>query len=70
MSISISINNEQYELEEATSVQIFLREKFQPSEDTPFAVAINGEFVPRSLYDSTVINQGDQLDIVSPVGGG
>lgn len=34
------------------------------------AVAINGEFVPRSAYGDTRLNDGDQIDIVTPVGGG
>ncbi len=36
----------------------------------PFAVAINGEFVPKSQYEVTQLKNGDQLDVVSPVGGG
>ncbi len=35
-----------------------------------FAVAVNGEFVPRSHYHQTTLQNGDRLDIVSPVGGG
>lgn len=35
-----------------------------------FAVARNGEFVPKSLHASTTLCDGDTLDIVTPVGGG
>lgn len=35
-----------------------------------FAVARNGEFVPKSQYDQTTLTEGDTLDIVTPVGGG
>lgn len=35
-----------------------------------FAVARNGEFVPKSQYDQTTLSDGDTLDIVTPVGGG
>ncbi|ODS23257.1 thiamine biosynthesis protein ThiS [Candidatus Endobugula sertula] len=34
------------------------------------AVAINGEFVPRSRYNDTMINDGDQVDVIQAVGGG
>lgn len=70
MSISISINNEQTELAESTSLQSLITEKLNSNKDTPFAVALNGEFVPKSQYSETLLNNGDQLDIVSPVGGG
>jgi len=35
-----------------------------------FAAAVNGEFVPRSQYSSRLLNHGDLVDIVQPVGGG
>ena len=35
-----------------------------------FAVAVNGEFVPKSQHASTILSNGDTLDIVTPVGGG
>ncbi len=38
--------------------------------ETKIAVAINGEFVPRSTYNLREILAGDQIDIVKPVGGG
>ncbi|MEQ6889460.1 sulfur carrier protein ThiS [Halomonas sp. CS7] len=34
------------------------------------AVAINGEFVPRSAYPERVLRDRDRIDIVAPVGGG
>jgi sulfur carrier protein len=38
--------------------------------DSKIAVAINGEFVPRSCYCDYVLQAGDEIDIVKPVGGG
>lgn len=38
--------------------------------DSKIAVAINGEFVPRSSYCEYVVKAGDEIDIVKPVGGG
>ncbi len=34
------------------------------------AVAINEDFVPRSIYASTLLKAADRVDIVSPVQGG
>ncbi len=34
------------------------------------AVEINGEIVPKLLYNETVINDGDTVEIVGFVGGG
>ena len=36
----------------------------------PFAVAVNGLFVPRSAYAVHVLHEGDQIDVVRPVVGG
>ena len=40
------------------------------SASTPFAVARNGEFVPRANYEECRINPGDQIVIVHPTVGG
>ena len=34
------------------------------------AVAINGEFIPRSRYDEVTLNADDKIDVVIAVGGG
>ena len=34
------------------------------------AIAHNGEVVSKEQFDSIVVNDGDVLDIVQPVGGG
>lgn len=36
----------------------------------PFAVAVNGQFVPRAQHASRALNPGDRLDVVQPVTGG
>lgn len=37
---------------------------------TYIAVEKNGEILPKSAYDSTYLNDGDKIEIVSFVGGG
>ena len=34
------------------------------------AVAVNGEFVPRSIHPRQAVEDGDELDIVAPQVGG
>lgn len=36
----------------------------------PFAVALNLQFVPRAQYASTVLHDGDRLEIITPITGG
>jgi thiamine biosynthesis protein ThiS len=37
---------------------------------TQVAIERNREIVPRSLYGKSVLNEGDQLEIVTFIGGG
>jgi len=66
--ICISLNNEPAELPPDTALSDAL-EQWDYGEQK-IAVALNGEFVPRSRYRDTVLQERDQLDIVKPVGGG
>jgi sulfur carrier protein len=34
------------------------------------ATALNGEFIPKTLRMSTLLNDGDQLEIIAPLEGG
>ncbi|MAD03912.1 sulfur carrier protein ThiS [Pseudoalteromonas shioyasakiensis] len=36
----------------------------------PFAVAVNGDFVPRSQCDAKILNEGDSIELLSPIQGG
>lgn len=36
----------------------------------PFAVALNLQFVPKSLYTLTLLQPGDSVEIIRPVTGG
>ena len=66
--ISISVNNERRECEASLALAELL-----PAwgfECEKIAVAINGDFVPRSRYGSLHLNAGDQVDVLAPVQGG
>jgi sulfur carrier protein len=66
--INISLNNEPKQIER----DILLNDALIQwgFGEIKIAVAINGEFVPRSTYGERQLEAGDQIDIVKPVGGG
>jgi sulfur carrier protein len=66
--ISVSLNNEKHELQENTLLSDALQ--LWGYGDSKIAVAINQEFIPRSAYSQQLLAEGDQIDIVKPVGGG
>lgn len=36
----------------------------------PFAVAVNTIFVPKTQYSAHTLNEGDKMEVISPVTGG
>ena len=36
----------------------------------PFAVAVNSEFIPQSRHSNYVLNEGDSVELLSPIQGG
>ena len=66
--ITISLNNEKKSLTANTRLSDALLQ--WDYGDSKIAVAINGELVPRSTYTERELFNGDQIDIVKPVGGG
>ncbi len=66
--ISIKINDKTISTPKATSVADALVN--QGYHNTPFAVAINQQFIPKSQYAHTLLNDNDIMDIVSPMQGG
>lgn len=66
--ITISLNNEPKQIAEKILLSDALIQ--WGFGETKIAVAINGEFVPRSTYGGRELLADDQIDIVKPVGGG
>ncbi|MBQ4834252.1 sulfur carrier protein ThiS [Pseudoalteromonas sp. MMG010] len=42
----------------------------QVGAQAPYALAINGEFVPQSMHDDYHLQAGDSLELLSPIQGG
>ena len=63
----ICINGEKIEKEEITLSSYLEENKINPQR---IAVELNGEILPKSQYDNTVLKDGDIVEIVNFVGGG
>lgn len=64
----VTINGEQTELEPDTTVaQLVARHRLDPRQ---VAVEVNFDLVPRRSYEATRLSEGDQVEIVTLVGGG
>ena len=66
--LTVSINGESVQFNNSITIEALLLQ--QGNEKRRLAVAVNGEFVPRSQYARKRISHGDEIDIVTAVGGG
>lgn len=66
--LTVSINGEAVQLNSQMTIKELLLQQGQQNKRV--AVAVNGEFVPRSQYAQTQISNNDEVDIVAAVGGG
>ncbi|MDP6493904.1 MAG: sulfur carrier protein ThiS [Dehalococcoidia bacterium] len=66
--ITLTINGRHRELEGPTRLIVFLQAS---GIDLQFiAVAHNGEVVDRESFPQIVLDEGDEIEVVRPVGGG
>ena len=64
----IRVNGQNIEgYEQKTLIQLLNNLQF---DTTKIAVEKNGEIVPKSQYDTVILNESDVLEVVSFVGGG
>ena len=68
MTIDISLNGERTRAEAATLQALLLARGYKL--DAAFACAINNTFVPRTLWPQRLLENGDRIDIVTPITGG
>ncbi len=67
-TIAIILNGDPYTIEGDSLVAALIeRLAIRP---TRVAVEINGAIVPKSRYDDTQINAGDEVEVINFVGGG
>jgi len=66
--IKVSVNGEIKDLTEGINISQMIKELEYKTKG--FAVAINTTFVSIKMYEKTIINNGDTIDILAPVQGG
>ena len=65
--VMVRINGKEYELSGETLACYLAVSEY---DSRRIAVERNGEIVPKSLYEQTVLKDGDSLEVVTFVGGG
>ena len=66
--MKITVNGAPTEAKEGATVQELVASLDAPGRGV--AVALNGEVVPRSTWDSTEVKDADRVEVVRAVGGG
>ena len=64
----IEVNGKPVDIDEGTTVEALLKRLGIPQQGT--AVELNREIIPRSQHNSTLLKEGDRVEIVRMVGGG
>ena len=66
--MNIYLNGARYPLAVALSVQSVLEQLDYVGKRV--AVEVNGEIIPRTQLDQTLLREGDRVEIIQAVGGG
>ena len=66
--INVNLNNIPTTLASNTSLEAALTNIDQQLQ--PFAVALNKQFIPQRLYATVLLQDGDSIEIVTPMQGG
>ncbi len=68
MMIDISMNGKRLAIEACTLQALLITRGYEL--ESAFACAINNTFVPRPQWPERAIQNGDRIDIVTPITGG
>ncbi|MDQ3915780.1 MAG: sulfur carrier protein ThiS [Actinomycetota bacterium] len=66
----ISVNGEARAVPEGTTVIDLIASLGHDPAGRGIAAAVNGEVTPRSAWGSTVVGEGDRVEILAAIGGG
>ena len=69
MTIAVTINGAAEHIGAANVAALLAARGIDPQRMRA-AVAVNGRVVPRRAWDATALANGDEIEIVAPVGGG
>ena len=64
----IYLNDQPLSLEQACTLEEMLVKKEAFAEH--MAVAINNQFIPKPMFASTLLQEGDRIDLIVPMQGG
>ncbi|WP_251358506.1 sulfur carrier protein ThiS [Kangiella sp. TOML190] len=70
--MQLMLNDRTIEIETPMTISQFIDwlQANNQLEQSNFAVAVNMEFIPRSIYAETALNENDKVEIVLPMQGG
>ena len=68
--MSVVVNGEPQALPLATTVADLVRSLGRDPDQAGTAIARNGEVLPRRLWPTTHLDDGDTIEVVTAVGGG
>jgi sulfur carrier protein len=66
--ITIYLNNQKHQINSNQSLQAFLLARNH--KELHFAIVINNQFIPRTYYSTTLLDENDQIEIIVPMQGG
>lgn len=66
--ITVSFNNEPFDVEESTSIGRFL--SIVNADSANIAVAVNNKVIPKSKWNDTTLGNGDHILIIKAFYGG
>ena len=68
MTLQISLNGQPVATDAATLQALLLAQGYDLA--TAFACAINNGFVPRTQWPERALQNGDRIDVITPIAGG
>ena len=66
--MDISLNGQRVDVDAATLQDLLRQRGYEPG--AAIDCAINQQFVPRAQWAQRTLNDGDRIDVVSPITGG
>jgi len=66
----IQLNGESKEFNDGITVKTLIQQQTQTDSATGIAIAINGQIIRRTQWETTVFSWGDDVEILQAVAGG
>lgn len=64
------VNGEDSAIDDSVTVSSVIRSMGRDPSAPGVAVAVNGEVVPRSEWESRAVGDGDEVEVLAAIGGG